>query len=54
MKIKLTEDQIRRILEIVDSEVIKCKGKGCNWKWNLSDGGDDPFICHKCGHDNGK
>ena len=52
MKIKLTEEQIRRILEIVDSESVTCDN--CEWKWNLSDGGDDPFICHKCGHDNGK
>ena len=20
--------------------------------WDLSDGGDDPYLCHKCGHDN--
>lgn len=52
MKIKLTEEQIRRILEIVDSESVKCDN--CKWEWNLSDGGDDPFICHMCGHDNGK
>jgi tRNA(Ile2) C34 agmatinyltransferase TiaS len=51
MKIKLTEDQIRRILEIVDTETVKCKN--CEWKWDLSDGGEKPFLCHKCGHDNG-
>ena len=24
----------------------------CGWSWDLSEGGDDPYICHKCGHDN--
>jgi hypothetical protein len=29
---------------------ITCKG--CGWKWDLSDGGNDPYTCHKCGNDN--
>jgi hypothetical protein len=29
---------------------ITCSG--CGWKWDLSDGGNDPYICHKCGNDN--
>ena len=24
----------------------------CNWNWKIVDGGDDLYICHKCGHDN--
>lgn len=42
---------IRRILkeEIKNGKVI-CDG--CGWSWDLSDGGDDKYICHKCGHDN--
>jgi hypothetical protein len=24
----------------------------CGWEWQIKDGGDDPFICHKCGYDN--
>lgn len=30
--------------------IIKCRG--CGWKWNLSKGGYDPYICHKCGMNN--
>ena len=30
---------------------ITCK---CGWGWDLKDGGNDPYICHKCGHDNSK
>jgi hypothetical protein len=21
----------------------------CGWSWELKDGGDDPYVCHKCG-----
>ena len=24
----------------------------CEWTWKIKDGGDDLYICHKCGHDN--
>lgn len=30
--------------------IIRCRG--CGWKWNLSKGGYDPYICHKCGMNN--
>jgi DNA-directed RNA polymerase subunit RPC12/RpoP len=23
----------------------------CGWSWDLEDGGDDPYICHKCGRE---
>jgi hypothetical protein len=29
---------------------ITCKN--CGWTWKISDGGNDPYICHKCGYDN--
>jgi hypothetical protein len=31
-------------------KVIKCQY--CPHKWNLSKGGKDPYVCHKCGEDN--
>lgn len=24
----------------------------CNWSWDMSDGGNHPYTCHKCGNDN--
>ncbi len=33
-----------------DSKII-CD---CGWSWDLKDGGNDPYVCHKCGHDNSK
>lgn len=32
------------------SKKITCEK--CGWEWNLSEGGNDPYVCHKCGHDN--
>jgi hypothetical protein len=34
---------------VTDTEVI-CDN--CGWHWSIKDGGDDLYICHKCGHDN--
>jgi hypothetical protein len=34
---------------VTDTEVI-CDN--CGWEWKIADGGDDLYICHKCGHDN--
>jgi hypothetical protein len=39
-----------QVLEAADAGEITCKN--CGWEWNISDGGEKPFVCHKCGHDN--
>ena len=45
------KELIRRILiETIKNNKVICDG--CGWSWDLSDGGDDPYLCHKCGHDN--
>ena len=36
--------------EAIVGDKIKCDN--CGWDWNIVDGGNDLFICHKCGHDN--
>jgi hypothetical protein len=40
--------------EIIKNNVVYCDG--CDWSWSLSDGYDggetNPYLCHKCGHDN--
>jgi len=33
-----------------DDDTIECKK--CGWKWELEDGGDNPYLCHKCDYDN--
>jgi hypothetical protein len=50
MKIIIKENQYKNLLEIVTNKEVICDN--CGWSWELSDGGDDPYICHKCGHDN--
>ena len=34
---------------IIGNEVI-CDN--CGWSWDIKEGGDDVYTCHKCGHDN--
>ena len=36
--------------EQVQGDSIICDN--CGWTWKIKDGGDDLYICHKCGHDN--
>jgi hypothetical protein len=38
-----------KINEIQDL-TIECEK--CGWEWQLSNGGEDPYICHKCNFDN--
>ena len=34
---------------VTDTEVI-CDN--CGWHWSIEDGGDDLYVCHKCGYNN--
>jgi len=43
-------EQYFNVDEEVTYEKIKCDN--CGWSWNIVDGGEDLYICHKCGHDN--
>jgi len=36
--------------ESIVGDKIKCDN--CGWSWKIVDGGDDLYMCHKCGHDN--
>jgi len=35
---------------IGEDQTIECEK--CGWRWKLSDGGKDPYLCHKCNFDN--
>ena len=30
--------------------IIKCSN--CKWTWLKKDGGNNPYLCHKCGYNN--
>ena len=45
--VKLFEEWLN---ESIKDGVIACNN--CEWKWDIVTGGDDPYTCHKCGHDN--
>ena len=36
--------------EAIVGKKIQCDN--CDWNWNIKDGGDDLYTCHKCWHDN--
>ena len=36
--------------EAVVGDKIECDN--CDWSWDISSGGDDLYMCHKCGHNN--
>jgi hypothetical protein len=38
------------ITETVTNKEVICDK--CGWSWDISAGGDDLYMCHKCGHDN--
>ena len=50
MKILITESQLLKIVMEEKDHIIKCKK--CSWEWKKSEGGDDPYTCHKCGNVN--
>jgi len=52
MKLIITENQMYKLLEKINSNSVTCDE--CGWFWKLSEGGDDPYVCHQCGHDNEK
>ena len=38
------------IKETVTATEVICDN--CGWEWPIADGGEDLYICHKCGYDN--
>ena len=48
--VDMTAYKSNDLKEAIVGEKIECDN--CGWSWNIVDGGDDLFICHKCGHDN--
>ena len=42
--------ELPELNEAIVGEKIECDN--CGWNWNIVDGGNDLYMCHKCGHDN--
>ena len=49
-----TSDEVIMLSPIINEAIVgdKIECDNCDWSWKIADGGDDLFICHKCGHDN--
>ena len=43
-----------KLKDILNEAIIgnKIQCDKCGWNWKIADGGDDLYMCHKCGHDN--
>ena len=39
-------------IEVGDYGDGKIECDNCDWSWDVKDGGDDLYMCHKCGYDN--
>jgi hypothetical protein len=53
MKLKEQISRIQSMMGLLnESEDERIVCDECGWSWNLSDGGDDPYTCHKCWHEN--
>lgn len=50
MKLLLKESQLKLLMEKINPDKVICDK--CGWDWDLSEGGDDPYLCHSCGYDN--
>ena len=50
LKGKFNARHVGGVSEAVVGKRIVCDN--CNWAWDIKDGGDDLYMCHKCGHDN--
>ena len=49
------KESIKRILrEEFHNKDKKIVCQECGWSWKLSEGGHDPYTCHKCGNENHK
>jgi hypothetical protein len=46
-----SKEKTKRLQKEEFDKTITCE---CGWSWELSDGGKEPYLCHKCGHDNSK
>lgn len=45
------KDLIKRVInETIENGKVICDN--CGWSWKISDGGEHPYSCHECGHDN--
>ena len=43
-----------KLKDILQESIIgdKIHCDNCDWSWKIIDGGNDLYMCHKCGHDN--
>ena len=48
--VDMTAYKSNDLKEAIVGDKIECDN--CDWSWDIVSGGNDLFVCHKCGHDN--
>ena len=49
---QLIKETIEEAFFIGEDDIDNVECKKCGWKWKLSNGGENPYLCHKCDYDN--
>lgn len=42
---------LKLLKELIEENTAIVKCGNCGWEWELSKGGENPYVCHKCGED---
>lgn len=42
---------LKLLKQLIEENIPIVKCNNCGWEWELSKGGKDPYMCHKCGED---
>ena len=46
---EISKELCMSVMESVNNGVVTCNN--CGWEWKVSEGGEDTYVCHKCGHE---
>ena len=49
---QLIKETVEEAFFIGEDDIDNVECKKCGWKWKLSNGGENPYLCHKCDYDN--
>jgi hypothetical protein len=49
---QLIKETVEEAFFIGEDDIDNVECKKCGWKWELSSGGENPYLCHKCDYDN--
>ena len=48
----MTDNKFNQVSFDGNSSEDRIVCQNCGWSWKVKDGGNDLYVCHKCGYDN--